>query len=313
MANDAQPQPRGAEQIDSLYRTLNAWVTTHAIRAGRASVYSSGYITLIAVTEVVIATVLLSLPLTLAPVVVGLVTFAVYTGDRLADADADEVSNPRQAAFVRRHGDVLYVLVAASYALAVTLSVLGGPMAFGITLLPGVFWVLYASDWVPDVGLRVSRLKQVLVVNSAVVALAWAVTLTFMPLAFADASVTPVTAVVFAYFFLRSFVDTEIPNVRDVEADRRTDVATLPVALGVPGTRRALYGVDLGTLAVVGYATATGLLSLPLSTALATGLLYSFGIVSFVGRFEDEKLLARLPECEYVFVAVTLLPFVFTG
>jgi 4-hydroxybenzoate polyprenyltransferase len=296
-----------------LYRSLITWLTLHVVRAGRALLYSSAYISLVAMTEVAVATVLLSLPLTLAPVVVGLVTFAVYTGDRLADADTDEVSNPRQAAFVRRHGDVLYLLTAAAYALAVTLSILGGPVALAITLLPGVFWVLYASEWIPDVGLHVDRLKQVLVVNSGVVALAWAVTLTFLPLAFADAPVTPTVGVVFAYFFLRSFVDTELPNVRDVDADRATDVATLPVAVGVRRTRHVLYGVDVGTLGLVACATAAGVVHPALSVALAVGLLYSIGITSFLGRFEDEALLAKLPECEYVFVGVALVPYVVGG
>lgn len=306
MVHEPDYQSTETGRPNSLYRQLTTRLCEHAQRAGQTLVYSSVFIAVIAMTEVAIAMVLLSLPLNIAPVVVGLVTFAVYSGDRLADADTDEISNPKQAAFMRRHGDVMYVLVAASYALAVTLSILGGPVALGLALIPGVFWVLYATDWVPDVGLRVRRLKQVVVLNSAVVALAWAVTLTFLPLAFADAPVTLATVVVFGYFFLRSFVDTEIPNVRDVAADRQTDVGTLPVRLGVRRTRHALYGVDVGTLALVGYATTAGVLPITMSTALAVGLLYSVGITTFVGRFEDEELLARLPECEYVFVAVTL-------
>jgi 4-hydroxybenzoate polyprenyltransferase len=306
MATDASTRPAETGRSVSTYRTLKERAAALARRAGRATVYSSLYIALVAVTEVVIATVLLSLPLTLAPAVVGLVTFAVYATDRLADADTDAVSNPRQAAFVRRHGDVLYLLASASYALAVTLSLLGGPVAFGITLLPGVFWVLYASDWVPNVGLHIRRLKQVFVVNSAVVALAWAVTLTFLPLAFADAPLSPAVGVVFLYFLLRSFVDTEIPNVRDVDADRLTDVATVPVVLGVRRTRHVLYGVDLGTLALVALAAAAGLLSVGLAAALGVGLVYSLGLVAAVGRVDDEELLSKLPECEYLLVALAL-------
>ena len=306
MAHEPDAQSERTDRPNSLYRQLTTKVYAHGCRLGQTLVYSSVYIALIAMTEVAIAMVLLSLPLNIAPVVVGLVTFAVYGGDRLADADTDAVSNPGQAAFMRRHGDVMYVLVAVSYALAVTLSVLGGPLAFALAMIPGVFWVLYATDWMPDTGLRVRRLKQVVVLNSAVVALAWAVTLTFLPLAFADAPVTPATLVVFGYFFLRSFVDTEIPNVRDVDADRQTGVATLPVLLGVRRTRHVLYGVDAGTLVLVGYAAVAGIVPLGLSTALVVGLLYSVGITTFVGRFEDEELLAKLPECEYVFVALTL-------
>jgi len=41
--------------------------------------------------------------------VVGLITFAVYANDRIADADADARDKPGQVAFVRRHEDALYV------------------------------------------------------------------------------------------------------------------------------------------------------------------------------------------------------------
>jgi len=92
------------------------------------------------------------LPPSPAAVVVGLVVFAVYTNDRLADVDTDVMSNPGQAAFVRRHRDVLYVLASIAYGLAVALSVLGGPIALAVALLPGVFWVCYATNWIPGAG-----------------------------------------------------------------------------------------------------------------------------------------------------------------
>ena len=43
------------------------------------------------------------------------------------------------------------VLSAASYGLAIAVSILGGPLALAITLVPGAFWILYASDWLPAV------------------------------------------------------------------------------------------------------------------------------------------------------------------
>jgi len=281
-------------------------LTTYGERAGNALVYSSAYLAAIAMAEVAIAMVLLSLPPNPAPVVVGLVTFAVYTNDRVADVDTDAVSDPDRSAFVRRHRDTLYVLASVAYGLAVAISVLGGPVALAVTLLPGVFWVAYAADWVPSVAPHFRRLKQVLLVNSLVVALAWATTLTALPVAFTDAAVTPATAVVFAYFLLRSFVDTEIPNVGDVEADRAIGVATLPVAFGVPATRRALYGVDLLTLGLVAAAASAGVLQTWLAVALGVGLAYSLVVTGLLGRVDNDAL-ALASECEYLVVATALV------
>ncbi|QZP36249.1 UbiA family prenyltransferase [Halobaculum magnesiiphilum] len=281
-------------------------LTTYGERAGNALVYSSAYLAAIAMAEVAIAMVLLSLPPNPAPVVVGLVTFAVYTNDRVADVDTDAVSDPDRAAFVRRHRDSLYVSASAAYGLAVAISVLGGPVALAVTLLPGVFWVAYAADWVPSLAPRLRRLKEVLVVNSLVVALAWATTLTALPVAFTDAAVTPATAVVFAYFLLRSFVDTEIPNVGDVEADRAIDVSTLPVAFGVPTTRRILYCVDLLTAGIVAAAATVGVLGAGPALALGVGLAYSLVVTGLLGRVDSDTL-ALAAESGYLVVAAALV------
>ena len=269
--------------------------------------YSSAYLSIVTVVEVGIAMTVLSLPLSPAPVVGGLITFAVYANDRIADVDDDAIAKPEQAAFVRRHRDALYVTAACAYATGVALSVLGGPLAFALALLPGAFWVLYATDWLPQVSSRVRRLKDVLLVNTIVVALAWAVSLTFLPVAFAGRGVTPAVGLVFAYFFLRAFVDTELPNVCDRDSDRAANVRTLPVVYGVEHTRVVLYAVDFVTGAVLGAALVAGYLSVGVALALGVGLPYSLVVSSQLGRYADRSWLTVAPEFEYVVVGAALV------
>lgn len=288
-------------------RSVVAELAALGERMGAAFVYSSAHLAVVSVVEVVLAMALLSVPASPAPAVGGLVTFAVYTGDHLSDLDAEEVSDPERAAFLYRHRGALYVLGAAAYSVGVALSVLGGPVALFITLLPGVFWLVYASNWVPRVVASFRRLKEVLLVNTALVALAWATSLTFLPLAYADRAVTPTAVAVFGYFFLRSFVDTEIPNVFDAATDRAAGVATLPVTVGVAWTRRALYGVDLLTGALVAGATAGGLLAPVLAAPLLLGVGYSLGVTALLGRADVGETLSVAAEFEYLLVAVALL------
>ncbi|WP_440766346.1 UbiA family prenyltransferase [Natronorubrum sp. DTA7] len=306
MARKNHPLSDESQTTVARRSTLLARLPSSIGRFWNALVYSSTYLALIAMAEVVIVSVLLSLSLTPAAVVVGLVVFAVYTNDRLADVDTDAVSNPGQAGFVRRHRGALYVLASIAYGLAVALSVLGGPVALAITLLPGVLWVCYATDWIPETGMHVRRLKDVFLVNTIVVALAWAVTLTFLPLAFADGAVTMSALFVFAYFFLRVFTNTEIPNVRDVEGDRDIGVLTIPVVFGVDRTRRILAGIDCCTAGLVAFAVYTGHIPPVLAVPLLAGLAYSLGVTSLVGRYENERLLAKAAECEYLVVFVVL-------
>lgn len=309
--NESPPQSVETESTAPWAERVVDRMTVYGERAGDALVYSSAYLAVIAAVELAIVMMLLGIQSNPAPVVVAFVTFSVYAYDRLVDVETDEISNPRQAAFIRRHRNILYLMASVCYGLAVALSVLGGPFALVITLLPGMFGVLYASDWMPNVGVRFARFKDILVVNTAVVAFAWAVTLTFLPLAFAGESFTPATGIVFCYFFLRSFVDTELPNVGDVESDRASDVSTLPLTLGIRGTRYALYGVDLASLGLVVYALDAGVLPLSAAAALGVGIVYSLSLVSRIGRTNDYELLSLASECEYLLVGVVLGVLVF--
>ncbi|WP_435100025.1 UbiA family prenyltransferase [Halorubrum sp. N11] len=304
-------------------------------RLAAAFAWGSPFTALVAAVETLIATALLGVQLTVAPAVVALVTFAVYTVDHVADADADAASTPDRALLARRYGDQLMIAATLAYGLAVALAVTGGPLALALALLPGAFWLAYASDWLPELGRavggalsslapagpiagragtgvtdgghsRIPRLKDVLVVNSVVVAAGWATALTFLPITFAGTAVGPAVAAVFAYFFLRSFVDAELPNVRDVDADAAVGVATLPVVLGVVRTRRVLYGVDLLAASAVTAAAAAGLLAWPLVAALGLGIAASICVTALAGRINDESVLGVAPDCTYLVVGAAI-------
>lgn len=285
---------------------ISKWIVGFVGQAADAFRYSSAYLAVIAVVQVMLVTRALSLDATLAPLVVGLVTFAVYLGDRIADADTDAETTPERAAFIQRHEHTLNHVVSLSYGVAVALAVLGGPFALVLTLLPGVFWILYASDCLSTLTAQFRRLKDVLLVNSFVVAFAWAVTLTALPLTFADAPATPAAAVVFAYYFLGIFVNVEIPNVRDAAGDRAIGVETLPVVLGVTRTRRVLYGVDIVTALMLIGAALWGLLAPLFVAALLVGLAFSVCVTSLVGRTAHDDVLTLAAESEYVVVAAVL-------
>lgn len=272
--------------------------------------YSSLYITTIALVEVSIAMVLLGVDLNPAPAVVGLVTFAVYTNDKIADVETDALSDPKRAAFVRRHEDLLYIAAAAAYGLAVTLAVLGGPMALAITLLPGAFWVLYASDWLDGISATVYRLKEILVVNTAMVALAWAVTITFLPLAFASGPIPVAVIPVFAYLLLRDYVHTEVPNLPDRESDAKVGIDTIPSRYGPQRTRQALYVVNLLTALLVLVTGLQGYLELAVVAALTVGVGYSLLVNGLIGRWQRETTLSKLAEAEYLLTLTCLFVFV---
>lgn len=307
MSNETTPLSAHADDDVSRYGELAGSLWTHGERIKDTLVYTSGYLVVIAMIEVATAMVALSLPPNPAPIVVGLVAFAVYGGDRITDAESDAISSPGQSAFVRRHETALSVLSATAYGLAIAIAVFGGSDALAITLMPGAFWILYATDWLPAVGTHLKRLKDVLVVNSTIVALAWAIAVVLLPMAFADAAVTPVAAVVFVYFLVDTFVNTEIPNVADRKGDAAIGVSTLPVVFGVDGTRRILYGIDVALIGFLLGAYQRDLLAFELAAAMIVGLGYALVLAAFVGRTTRHRRLSIAGEAKHLLVFAIIL------
>ena len=307
MSNEPQRLSIYSDSNDRQYSQFVSPLVTGVERTKDVLIHTSTYLVFIAMVQVATVMVALSIDPNPAPLVLGLITFAVYTGDRIADVDTDEVSNPDQSSFVRRHKRLLSVSTAAAYGLAIAISVLGGPVALFVALVPGLFWILYASDWLPTLGSYFKRLKEVLVVNSAIVALAWAISLVFLPLSFADAAFSPVAAVVFVYYFLDTFVNTEIPNVNDVEADEAIGVSTLPVVFGVHRTRQIVYGLDVVLVGFVVLAYLRGLLTDVLTIAILVGLVYALVLAAFVGRTEHKGRLGIAGEAKHLVVMAVIL------
>lgn len=268
------------------------WLVARIKTAWKILEYSSAYLAILAALEVLMVQLLLSLPLSPAPAVVGLITFAIYANDRLTDLSTDAVSNPHRTAFVRQYHAILYVFAAVAYGSAVALSVLGGPVALAISLIPAIAWVLYAIGRVPLLKRPFRRLKEILVISSVTIAVAWSLTIVFLPIVFAGGAITPSVWVLFGYLTLGTFVCSEISNVRDIESDIESGVSTLPVALGIRRTRHVLYGIILLITAMIGLATDGGHLTSTSAVALFLGLVSLTGIVVLVGRSQNERLLS---------------------
>ncbi|WP_049911056.1 UbiA prenyltransferase family protein [Halorubrum coriense] len=286
----------------------------------RVAAFAAGapFTALVAAVEVAIATAALGVPASTAPVAVGLVAFSVYAADHVADAAGDVGSTPQRARIALRYGDQLMLAAAVSYGLAVALAVGAGPAALALVLVPGAVWVGYATDWLPTVAalvappgsVSVPRLKDVFLLNSAAVALAWAVAVVAAPMAFAgvpvDPTDAPTVALLFAYVAARSFVDVEVPNVRDVATDAAQGVSTLPVVYGVAGTRRILFGVDAVAGGLLVAVVATDAASGGVVAALAAGLVVSVTVTALADRL-DGSTLGVAPDCSYLVAGAVLL------
>lgn len=274
-------------------------------------IYSKLYLAVIAATEVIFVLAVLGSGLNVAPLVVALITTAIYVNDQLVDLSDDDIAHTREREFVSENADLLYVFASVSYGVALSLSVFGGVVSFAVALVPGVAWIVYASGLIRSitdrVGIGFTRLKELFLINTILVALTWSLTVIVLPLGYLDGVSEPVVATLFVYFFLRVFTNTEIANVPDVEEDQKRGIATVPTRLGIRRTRWALHLIDALSGAVVVSAAALGILPRVLTVPFLLALGYSTVVTARLEQYSDSSTLGRLAEYEYVVMFLALV------
>lgn len=271
-------------------------------------VHCSLLLAVVGASKVVVVSLLLSVPMNLAAAVAFLVTLAVYNHNKLTDLDEDSVNAPEQAALFGSRTRLFALLSVGAYVAALGLSGMNGSMALGLTLFPGVLGVLYSTRWLPVS--EADRLKDVLVVGTSAVALAWAIPLALLPLAFEGAGFGAAAYVILGFFFLRTVIAVELFNVRDVAGDRQEGVYTLPVVLGTRRTQYVLLLLNGCSVVLLVWAVYVDLLA-PIALAVAPAVGYSMSIVALLtsDRSTDRLCLASYFESPLmaVFLVIALV------
>lgn len=293
--------------------TLRGWFD-HLSETRPMEIAASGYaicvhgsllLAAIGASKVVVVSFLLSIPVNLAALVAFLVTLAVYNHNKLTDLDEDSVNAPERAALFGSRTRFFALLSVAAYITALGLAVGGGPVALALVLFPGVLGVFYSTRWLPV--FEADRLKDVLVVGTAAVAVAWAVPLALLPLAFDGHVFGPAALVVLVFFFLRTVIAVELFNIRDVSGDRREGVSTLPVVFGTRPTQYILGALNGCSFVLLLWAVRLDLLA-PVTLAVTPAIAYSLCIVALADgeRSADRLCLASYFESPLMVVLLVV-------
>ena len=264
--------------------------------------------TVVAASKTAFAAALLSAGGTLAPLVVGLLAFAIYNTNNIADVEEDAMNRPGQAIVVGRWRTEIATLSACAGSVAlVVATVAGGTVGLAVAVVPLGAALVYSLPVVPGTN---DRLKDIFLVNTVLVAGAWAVAVTYLPLAFGGGVPTLASVVVCTFFFLRTAVSVEVFNVRDVVGDRRAGVATLPVVTGVTRTKMVLAVLDICSLFVVLAAATTVSLPLTLVTGLGPLAAYSPAVTWSLDRNANLDVLCLAKDAEYLLMGTLVVTHV---
>ena len=214
-----------------------------------------------------------------------LATYSVYNMNKATDKAEDSVNRPETAS----RGTRFYLLPSiAAAALCLMLSASVGATALLVIAASFAAAVTYSVKLFPSIP----RLKEMVGVKSILVALSWGFTGALLP-----ASAQPVEpakiVLSFAYISVQLLVNTVLCDVCDVEGDAASGVRTLPIALGLGRTRGLLFAVNSLTLPWLAYCVGRGLF-LEYMPALFFGLVYGYLIIWVFSGEKRGRLLAEL-------------------
>lgn len=236
-------------------------------------------------------------PRILTCMIVFLISFSVYNLDKIADLDKDVVNMPLRGSFLYGRKRLVISCSLAAYALAVLLMLLSTPLALPIVLIPIIANAFYATKLLPGIP----RLKDIPVMKNFVVALTWALITILMP-ALSTGCLGFLNIAVVGYFmFVKTFVDTVLYDMRDVEGDRMNRIRTVPVILGMRKTTAVLLAVNSTLLPLLLFMNG----DVRLFTAIFIAYGYAY-IVYFIDKI-DPLALDFLVEGEWMLATFLIL------
>jgi 4-hydroxybenzoate polyprenyltransferase len=228
-----------------------------------------------------------------------LVAFSIYNLNRKTDEEEDEINHKERFVFTKTFEKPLFYAAIFAYTIALGISVLYGIQTFLVAIIPLISGILYSIPIMPA-SWHYHRLKEIPVIKNLVVAVAWALPLSLLPVYITSTSPDWSTAITALFFFNYVFIASILPDIRDREGDALTHVMTIPVTIGV---KRTLALLTVINLIIGGLVLSMGIrfLSGPVFTLLLIGICYSqFCIWSVNGIISIDHICDVLSDGQFI-------------
>ncbi len=162
-----------------------------------------------------------------------LTTFSTYGLNKLTDLKEDSINTPERAKAIKKIELIFKISVALSFFLSLVLGFFESILTLPILLFPLFMGILYSIR----LSRKIPRLKDITGVKNLTIALSWSVGSTFFPLIYLTNKKIVLILLVFYIFFIKSYINSIIFDIRDIEGDRMSGVRTIPVSLGREKTK----------------------------------------------------------------------------
>lgn len=217
-----------------------------------------------------------------------LVIYSVYGLNKITDNEEDQVNAPERSLIIRGHENLFKYTTGISFILSMIIGLFYGWKVLLILLFPLIAGLIYSikiHDSIP-------RLKDIFAAKSLIVALSWTIGNTFLPIVDSNVNLILVT-IIFSFFFIKSFINTVLFDLMDVEGDKKIGTITIPVVIGPLQTVKLLLVANSLLIILLYISIDYGVflkLILPLIFCIIYGYVYIMYFYQKKNRFQLEIL-----------------------
>ena len=176
----------------------------------------------------------------------------------------------------------------------------------GAVLLYLILFLLYGVKWIPASISKYRRLKEIMGVKNIMIALAWALMATFLPLVYFHLDITITTLAIFVFIFIRWIINPVFFDFKDIKGDKIMGVITLPVFFGVRRTLilLAILNTLLGIFTLI--STLKGWLP-PLAHLVNLSTIYCYCYLYSYNKMEIKFLSNVIVDGEFIVIGFLAL------
>jgi 4-hydroxybenzoate polyprenyltransferase len=228
--------------------------------------------------------------------VVFMLAFGTYTLDRLTESKEDTINMPVRRQFLFNYRKFFFCSALIAYVISITIVLMVDPKMIFILLVPLIANVIYGSRIFPGLP----RLKDIPVMKNTVVAVSWTLVTTLLPMISISHGFDGKMIAIFYFMLVKSFINSVLYDMRDIDGDKESGVRTIPVILGIRKSSSILFVLNCTILLGLFYLDGMArLLSIMLT-------IYGYVYIAYIGRIQDPLTLDFFVEGEWMH-AVTFL------
>jgi len=235
----------------------------------------------------------------LAPLLAFLISFFVYSFNRLTDIREDIINNPDRTLFFKKKMYIFVIAAFISLFLCLALALLHSLLTFIILLLPAILVILYSFEWMRFASKK--RLKELLLIKNITVSLGWSL-IPFFVMAFYNYFHWGIIFLS-CFIFLRIFIGVLMFDIRDIEGDKKHNITTIPIKYGLKFSKRIIEFLNIISFLIL-LIGCIYLFWAPLIISAFVGLFFGFIYQHYIQKIDMRFLCNVIVDSEYIFLGL---------